>query len=292
MLAKNTHQVSHEQSLGDRNLLGKTRQFSFPVGKYVRRGRRERRLRALRRRRPRPQSRPTVPTTRRVTIDPLHRKRGRLPHTLAMVVIHAYRQPLVAVPDDMVAQRAQAAQRVHPRDGLVRHRAARHDAEVPGAPLAPGHSPTARVRADARQEGIGGEVQRLLAARLAAAPAVADDVQRNEPVGQVIGEAARGRLLRPRVRHRVLRNGEVAGRRAGCEFWEVQREDGAVRGVDVLNDQVGVAGQRFAARVEYVLGVQKFVADGREVAFLSQDDNSIRFSVYKEWIELSLSRIP
>ena len=237
MLAENTHQVAHPQSLGDRNLLDETRQLFFPGRKNVRRGNRGRQrqrlllLRALRRQR--------APRPRRP-----HARGKRLAHAPTMVVVHAYRGPLISVPDDMVAQRAHATQRVHRGDRLVHDGAARHDADVPGAPHAPGHDGAAagrggRVRADVREDRVGRDVQRLLLlpARVVPAPAVADDVQHDQPVGEVVGEGARGGGRRAGVRHRVGRDGEVAGGGcAGGDIGEVQGEDGAARGVDVLDD--------------------------------------------------------
>lgn len=234
MLAEDTHQVARPQSLGDRNLLDETRHLFFPGGKHVRRGNRgrQRLLRALRRQR--------APHPRRP-----HARGKRLAHAPAMVVVHAYRGPLMSVPDDMVAQRAQAAQRVHRGDRLVHDGAARHDADVPGAPHVPGHDGAAaaagrgRVRADVREDRVGRDVQRLLLlpARVVPAPAVADDVEHDQPVGEVVGEGARRGVRRAGVRHRVGRDGEVAGGRwAWGDVGEVQGEDGAARGVDVLDD--------------------------------------------------------
>lgn len=47
----------------------------------------------------------------------------------------------------------------------------------------------------------------------------------------------RSSCMRSMMRHRVLRNGKVAGRRrSGIDVWEVQGKDGAARSVDVLYD--------------------------------------------------------
>ena len=182
-----------------------------------------------------------------------------------MVVIHAYHRPRPAVLDDMVVQRAHATQRVHPRDGLVHYRAAWHHPNVPRPPRVPGDRSPGRVRADVRQNRVGGDVERLLllaAGMLISAPAIAHDVQHDEPVRQIIAEVSGRTVVRPCVRHRVLRNGEIAGRiRSGRDVWEVQPEDGAARRADILHDKVRIAAQSLAARVEYVVGVQKFVTE-------------------------------
>lgn len=72
------------------------------------------------------------------------------------------------------------------------------------------------------------------------------------------------------MRHRVLRDGKVAGRlRSGFDIWEVQGENGAVRSVDVLHNEVRVVGQGFAARIEYVMRVQKLVTEWGKVSSLT-----------------------
>ena len=80
----------------------------------------------------------------------------------------------------------------------------------------------------------------LLAARVVSAPAIAHDVQDDEPIFQIGAEVSGGvGGVRPRIcmRHRVLRNGKIAGcRRSGYDVWEAQSENGAARSVDVLHD--------------------------------------------------------
>lgn len=182
-----------------------------------------------------------------------------------MVIVNAYHRTRVVVPNDVVAQRAHPAQRVHPRDRIARHFAARHHADVPGAPDVPGDETAGRVRAHVRDERVGGHVQRLLLldARVAAAPAVADDVQDDESVREIGAEAAGGMAVGRRVRHRVLRDGEVAGRRrSGHDFREVQAQDGSAGRMDVFDYQIRVVCQGFTARIEYVIGIQEFVTEG------------------------------
>jgi len=139
-----------------------------------------------------------------------------------MIVVNAYHGAPVGVHDDVVAERAHAAQRVHPGDGLVRDLSARHHADVPRRPRVPGDEPAGRVRAHVRQERVGGDVQRLLLlhARLVRAPAVAHDVQHDEPVGEIGAEVSPGggggipvavSVCRPCMWHRILRDGKVAG---------------------------------------------------------------------------------
>jgi len=149
-----------------------------------------------------------------------------------MIVVNAYDGARVRVMDDVLAERAHAAQRVHPRDGLVRDLPARHHADVPRRPRVPGDEPARRVRAHVRQERVGRDVQRLLLlhARVVPAPAVAHHVQHDEPVSEIGAEvspragtggsggggggmpvALAVSVCCPCMWHRVLRDGKVAG---------------------------------------------------------------------------------
>ena len=231
--------------------------------------------------RPRPYLSPT-PTRRSLTLL-LSSPGLRDPPT--MIIVNAYHGPLVGIQDDMVAERAHATQRVHPRDGLMRHLTARRHAYVSRRPRVPGDEPTGRVRAHVREERVGGDVQRLLLlhARVIPAPAVAHDIQHDQPVreigvevfpgggrgGMPVAVSVSASVWRPCMWHRVRRDGKVAGWLGSwCDVWEVQAQDGTARGADVLYYQIRIVRQGFATRIEYVIGVQEFVTERRKVASL------------------------
>ena len=249
VLAKYAHQIAHQQALRNRDLLDEAGHFVSSAREDIRRGSNNTRrlLAAFRRERmrpphPRPHARPGGATALFLTGSGSSERLCPclcLCDAPAMIVVNAYhglRVVAVGALDDVVAERAHAAQRVHPRDGLVRHLPARHDADVSRRPRVPGDDePAGRVRAHVRQERVGRDVHRLLLlhARVVPAPAVAHDVQHDEPVGEVRAEVSPRRrgggggavatapdcggmpvavaVRRPRMWHRVLRDGQVAG---------------------------------------------------------------------------------
>jgi len=182
MLAEHAHKVSHHQSLGNRYLLDEARHLLLSPRKDIRRHSLDsNRPRLFRRKRP-AHPRPHPHLLRRL-LRPLPRSSQRSPHAPTVIIIHAHDRPRMAVPDNMVVQRAHPAQRVHPRDRLVRDRPARDYADVAWTPRAPGDSAAVRVRAHVGQHRVGRDVQRLLLlpTRVVSAPAVAHDVQHDQP---------------------------------------------------------------------------------------------------------------